>query len=421
MRTHFVDKLLARLDGEVASIWITIAVCVDKAPAVQPMREMLVALHRSTPRLHAIWSEPQGCWRPGRHTDATLAASLEVSEEPMSRADHMSRLIARRIDLTRGEPEDLGFIVGMHALVDGRTLVTFQLHHALGDARSLGLLLRRMFGSDPPNVHGDTSPQRPRMQPASVLLGAARHARASLSVARARTRMLSARGVALRRDADEVGAPQVRCAAFELDGGPREHAGWFYAALAHTAAQWTDAASGLVRLRVPIDLSERFAFGGPPSNTCITVPLELDVARLRGAESGADTHAYVRAELRRLVARGAVWPALLETLALSRVATQGRLRAGARPGLLAARRTNTMVATYVGALDRYFVDAPFGVTSAVGHTPTWGASAFTLGGRLVVNVSAFEGLWSPETLARFSNDMSRWLVVQGARPVEQGP
>jgi len=420
MHTHFVDKLLARLDGEVASIWITIAVRVDRPPAIEQMRALLVALHRSTPRLHAVWSEPGGRWRAGRLTDATLAASLEVTEEPRTRAAIMSRLIGRRVDLTRDGPEDLGFVVGMHALDEGDTLVTFQLHHALGDARSLGLLLRRMFGSEPPSSPDESSP-RPRMRPANVLVAAARHGRASLSVARARTRMLSARGVALPRDADAVGAPQVCCAAFELDGGPREHAGWFYAALAHTAAQWTDAASGLVRLRVPIDLSQSFGFGGPPSNTCITVPLELDVGRLRTASSGEAIHAYVRAELRSLVARGAVWPALLETLALSRVATRQQLRAGARPGLLAARRTNTMVATYVGALDRYFVDAPFAVTSAVGHTPTWGASAFTLGGRLVVNVSAFRGLWSPETLARFTDDMSQWLMVQGAKRVEQGP
>lgn len=413
MRAHFVDTLLARLDGEVACIWVTIAVRVEVAPAPASLRELLVALHRATPRLGDVWLEPSGAWVAMARSDAELAASLEVDPTPRSRREIVEEVIARRIDLGR----DLGFIVGVHALREGGTLLTFQLHHAHGDARSLGLLLRRMFGS------GEVarSVGIPRMCELNVLRAALRHPRASAGLRHARTRMLATRAVALPRDAEAIGPPRVASATLEVAGGPRMHAGLFYAAVAVTAARWAPAERGLVRLRVPVDLSGRFAFAGPPANTCITVPLELELERLRGAGPGLAVLDYVRGELAELLARGVIWPALLETLLVARVASGERLRAGARPGLLAARRTNTLVATYVGTLDEYFADAPFTITSALGHTPTWGASAFTLAGRLVVNVSTFAGLWSPATLTRFADDLTDWLVAQGARCVERGP
>lgn len=412
MRAHFVDTLLARLDGEVACIWVTIAASVEAAPEPEQLRAMVMAIHRATPRLQTRWSEPDGRWQRASRSDAELARTFELDEQPRSRRAILEQVIARRIDLGR----DPGFWVGMHRLLDGGTLITFQLHHALGDARSLGLLLRRMFGDhEPARAHG--SP----MTESNLLRAALARPRASAGLLHPRTRMLASRGLSLPRDADTIGDPRVAMAAFELDGGPRAHAGWFYAGLAVTAARWVEARAGLIRLRVPVDLSEQLSFEHEVANTCITVPLELDAAHLRACTSGSAAVDYVRRELGKLIANGAVWPALLEALLVARVASRARLRAGARPGLLAERRTNTLVATYVGSLDEYFSRAPFRILSAIGHTPTWGANAFTIGGRLVVNVSGFAGLWSDATLQRFRDDLAAWLVEQGARQVEIGP
>lgn len=414
MRAHFVDTLLARLDGEVACIWVTIAVRVEAPPDVEHLRALVVTLLRTTPRLRRVWHEPQGCWRERILDESELAASLQVSTEPRSRRAVIEEAIARRIDLSR----DIGFAVGVHPLDEGGTFLTFQLHHALGDARSLGLVLRRMFDGSTP---ASPRPDRPRMSEREVLRAALAHPRASAGILHARNRMLAlGRAVALSRDADAIGDPRVASASFELAGGPREHAGWFYAGLALVAARWARSPAGIVRLRVPVDLSPWFTFDDPPANTCITVPLELSVARLLTCRTGAEVLELVRNELSRLRERGAIWPALLEAIAIARVASPSRLRAGARPGLLADRRTNTLVATYVGALDDYFAAAPFTIADAIGHTPTWGANAFTLGGRLVVNATCFAGLWSEATLARFRDELGEWLVEQGAHWVERG-
>lgn len=416
MRAHFVDTLLARLDGEVACIWVTIAVRLEAPPDVEHLRALVIDLLRTTPRLRRVWREPEGCWREIDLEETELAARLEVAAVPRPLRAVTDGVIARRIDLSR----ELGFVVGVHPLREGGTLLSFQLHHALGDARSLGLLLRRMFRGASPSPPPTSA--RPRMSEREVLRAALAHPRASAGILHPRNLMLApGRSVSLPRDGDVVGPPRVASASFELPGGAREHAGRFYAAVALTAARWTHASSGRVRLRVPVDLSPWFSFEDPPANTCITVPLELDVARLRSGRSGAEVLAYVRGELSALVERGAIWPALLEALAIARVASRARLRAGAVPGLLAERRTNTLVATYVGSLDDYFAAAPFAIAGAIGHTPTWGANAFTLGGRLVVNASGFEGLWSDATLARFRDDLAAWLVEQGAREVERGP
>jgi hypothetical protein len=105
---------------------------------------------------------------------------------------------------------------------------------------------------------------------------------------------------------------------------------------------------------------------------------------------------------------------VLECLAVSRAASTRTLRRHTRPELLAARRGSTMVTTYVGSVDRYFVDAPFPIESLRTHTPTWGANALGFRGALVINVGAFDGLWSPGDLDRFIAAMQAWLGRAGA-------
>ena len=81
-----------------------------------------------------------------------------------------------------------------------------------------------------------------------------------------------------------------------------------------------------------------------------------------------------------------------------------------RPDLLAPIRASTLVTTYVGSGDRYFVDAPFPIRMICTHTPTWGANGYSYRGDLIINASAFEGLWSRDDLEAFVAAMSDWLA-----------
>ena len=72
--------------------------------------------------------------------------------------------------------------------------------------------------------------------------------------------------------------------------------------------------------------------------------------------------------LERLVAMGAPFGTLVETVLVSRVATRAMLRDHLRPDLLADRRASTLVATYVGTVDRYCRDAPFPIVSVQTQT-----------------------------------------------------
>jgi hypothetical protein len=92
------------------------------------------------------------------------------------------------------------------------------------------------------------------------------------------------------------------------------------------------------------------------------------------------------------------------------VATTAALREHVRPDLVALRRANTMVTTYVGTVDRYFEDTPFRIRTLRTQTPTWGANGFSFQDALVINVTAFEGLWSREDLAAFVASMGAWLT-----------
>jgi len=166
-----------------------------------------------------------------------------------------------------------------------------------------------------------------------------------------------------------------------------------------------------LRLRVPVDLRRELGLGVTLENACSAVPVELAGDTVRAAmDDPSRLSALVPDELGRLLGAGVHWATLVECLVVSRVASTAMLRTHVRPDLVAPVRANTMVTTYVGTGDRYFADAPFAIRTLRTHTPTWGANGFCFGDALVINASAFEGLWSRADLEAFVAAMSAWLA-----------
>jgi hypothetical protein len=120
-----------------------------------------------------------------------------------------------------------------------------------------------------------------------------------------------------------------------------------------------------------------------------------------------------------MIAAGVHWAATAEGLAASRLLSAKRLRAATASSSSSSSsraagpfelRSNTLVTTYLGSVDDAFHAASrFGVRSVRSHTTTWGANGYSLAGRLHLNMTAFEGIWSAAELEEFTKGAKDWV------------
>lgn len=412
MRANFVDRLLARVDGELATIWITALFTTDAPPSIAALQAGLERLVAETDRLRLRWDERAADWAVAERSSDAIAAS--VRDLPASSpAELTARLIRETIDLRHALPLRIT-VAPLTDPVHGRALVAVQLHHAVGDARSLMHLVRRLWEL----VAAAPGPGHPlgpaRLSDRRALLAAGRRLRALPAIVRPEHRVLARRGLALWRRGDDLGAPMLLSLRVPMDEsvGVAERSALFFGALlaAVDEHQRDRPWPAPIRLRVPVDLRRDLGIGPTLENACSAVPVEISEAAIRA--TAGDPRALGRLvpdALARLIGAGVHWSTLLECLAVSRFASTASLRSHVRPDLVAPRRASTLVTTYVGTTDRYFEHVPFPVRTIRTHTPTWGANGLSFGGALVVNMGSFEGLWRRDDLASFVHSMSHWL------------
>jgi hypothetical protein len=413
MRANYVDRLLARVDGELAPIWISELITTEAPPRVDDLRAAVGQLVAEIERLRFAWDPRQNDWIPRSRTAADVTRAVRELP-PGERRAIIAGLIREPVDLAR----ELPLRITVAPLVDdvpGSAIVAVQIHHAVGDARSHLFLNRRLWQI----LAGRPRPES-RLGPAQIsdaraLAGAARRAPAIRAILDPRHRVLARRGQALGRRGDTIGAPMLATLRVPLgeSWSAEARSGVFFAALlAGMCAHDKDTAWKLpLRLRVPIDLRRDLGVGRTLENGCSAIPVELAGDTVRAALDDPSRLArLVPDELGRLLRAGVQWATLIECLIASRLASTSMLRTHVRPDLLAPIRANTMVTTYVGSGDRHFTDVPFPIRSICTHTPTWGANGYSYRGDLIINASAFEGIWSRGDLEAFVEAMSAWLA-----------
>lgn len=393
-RASAVETLLARLSGEVAPLWVTFGAVVDGAVDVPRLRAALGALVAGTPRLQLVWEEPAGRWRRVRREAACVRDALRIDLTPAPHAEVQAAIISSPVELG----EELPLRVHYRALegAAGPFLLAFQLHHAVGDARALGRAVTRLWGlyARPGSLEAPWGGAVEATPDAWLVGHLARTAPRWLGALGPSSLLLAPRGASLPRDGDTLGPPLLQSARRPLEGSGRRLGAPFTAAVLGAIAQ--EAQGEVLRLRTPVDLAAALGLEGSLANTCMAIPLEVPrAAALQARQEPGALLALARAALGGAIARGVPQVAMLECLLTARLISRARLRRNARPGLLAARRTNTLVVTYVGVLDDIFVDVPARIVDAWGHTPTWGVNAFALGGALYVNATGFAGLNAP--------------------------
>lgn len=423
MRAHFVDTLLARLEGAVSPIWITMVFVTDAPPETPALREAWETLFERTPRLRHAWCDRDG-WTPQRWTRDTLRRSLCEWPQAGELQAWLTTLAAQPAALE--QMPALRLDVG-RVLVDGRPryAIAARLHHALGDARALGRTLARYWrllrGHDIPV---DPSPQV-LMRDRDLWLWAARHPRGLAGLREGRRRLLSRRALALPVDGRTLGRPVAHHTTVEFAQPQRTRvlAEMFLAAVLVASAKRIPDREGTLRLRMPVDLSASMGWDAALGNTCMAIPLEFPLEHVRARVSDADAlQRLVRDTIDEALREQRPLVCALEAYFTARVLPKALLRRGAAAGFFDTPRTNTLVTTFVGRLDNDLRDVPFDVQQMISHTSTWGAHAWSVGSRMGLNVTSFEGLWHRSTLAAFAGDATAWMIEHGlAQPCSAGP
>lgn len=408
MRAGYVDRLLAEADGAVATIWITGVLTTDAPPSLETLRRALAAMVGETPRLRVRWDSAGRRWVPC----ARELRDAVRERPPATLAAHTAALLAEGVDLAR----ELPVRVTVAPLVDAPgSMLAVQLHHALGDGRSLLFLVRRFWEWCAGTPRASSRLGDPGMSDRRALATAALRPTGLLAVRRSSQRVLAARGQSLRRSGDAIGAPRVLSLRVLLAPGtpPAERSSLFFAAMLAGIASQRDPARAAwpVRLRMPVDLRRELGLGVTLENACSALAVEVDDAALTASlDDPARLRAIVPDAVAAMLRAGVHWGTLVECLLVSRVATRAMLRDHLRPDLVADRRANTMVVTYVGTVDRYFESAPFPIRTLQTHTPTWGATGFSFRDALMINVAGFEGLWRDADHEAFVEAARAWVL-----------
>lgn len=412
MRANFVDTVMARLDGEVATIWATVLLRLDEKPDVALLCRGLRALVRESERLNVAWDDARCAWVPAPRSDAEVDAVLLEGHEALAEAEAVTRVINTRVDLARDVPLRLH----LHPLTDtaqGAWMLAIQLHHAIGDAKALAHLLDRLWllcaGRE-----AESQPLAPStLTDGKVVLAALRHPGRVMALASPRRRLLAQRGMGLRRSGDTAGHSLMATARLRIpsERTDLQHSDVFFASLLAGVALREPTGDGLIRLRMPVDLRRQLGLGRTLGNGCSAVPVEIPLAAVRERlEEPRALVQFVRAELERVLDAGTHWTTALECMAVARLTPSQVLRRNARPGLIAEPRTNTLVVTYLGRLDKHFAEAPFRIRAMRSHTATWGATGLTFGDTLSINPATFEGLWTRDELRDFTERLAGWAA-----------
>jgi hypothetical protein len=408
MHASFVDRMLAQVDGEVAPIWISQFIVTTAPPTRAALQSALDQLVAECERLRLCWDPDRVDWRVATPRPTPVAVRTAMTADLA-----IATLIASRIDLTTEPPLRVTII----PLADhhSATMIAIQLHHAIGDGRSLMFVNHRLWqllagpGGEP--LAAATWSDR------TAMAAAGRRWLALPAIARSRNRILARRGSALARSGDAVGAPMLASVRVPLSDGSPPPAELFFAGLvAGIRHHGVVDPAAPIRFRVPVDLRRELGLPRAIENPCSALPIEIPAAALSSTDSD---RAIARRGLHQLSDRmraGGHWATLVECVAIARVATAQQLRRHTRPELLAPRRGSTMVTTYVGTIDRYLTACPFPIVSLRTHTPTWGANAMVMAGDLVVNVSGFSGVWRRDELDAFVAAMMRSWIADDLTP-----
>lgn len=377
---QFIDRFMTLLDHPEAPERILVLAVLDGHLDETRFERALRSVYAEVPALYSRWAPERRRWEwASRFANV---CNMTAASEPRRAAevywdDAASRPFAwptdppLRADIYRNAKYD--------ALV-------VQLHHYVGDGRSYGTLSRRIF------EHYTAFPQDPPHHPPTRAVRTfdivrAFPLRALPGILSSSDRLSSARGISISAAGDPGRKPPVSVQL--VASGVSARTGMtprdlFYACTLGAMEALRPEGSGLVRLRVPVDL--RRDLNADPStigNLTSCVPVEIPLERIR--QHRADPQALadlLRTHLRRQLGRGSHWSNLIE-LGIGAFVLHDRLAELSLRGAFESPARATITITYVGDLTPLALVAAFSSISV--RAPIHGLIGWEFQGALCIS------------------------------------
>lgn len=425
--SNYVDRLLMKLDGALCPIWNSLFFLVEDHPGPEMLLDVLNRLIHETTRLKSLWSFQQGGWTAIKPDINLLRSTFQFDEIPQDKNVRIHQLIKTPIKLDQCLP--LHVSVGKTTCNQGTSwLISFQLHHAAGDGRSLIHMVQRYWDllnqalhQSPQNCSSLTGPQ---MTDRNILKKIWSYKGVLPYLMKPKYRQLSRRADALNHNASAIGSPALKSCRINLSSQKKYNSSeLFYSAIFAALVKSEQAAEDkLIRIRLPVDIRQ---FLDIPANSvengCAAVILEFSLKTLRGIylNQPEQLGAYVKDALSKSLKKQIYLSNAVECIVISRLAKAQTLKKAAKEELLAPKRSSTMVITHFGDLTPYLKPpSSIKVLSIQSHTPVWGSNSLVYEGSLYLTITCFDGIWGDDQMNQFSTDAKDWLQSQYDLPGE---
>lgn len=415
--TNFIDRFFAEMHQVSGPVWST---WIARAPSpLDPGRlsHAVARLVGETERLRLAWNPQRREFVPVERSPSRCSAIVKHHTSPCTE----SELFRTGVDLMADVP------LRLHMLPcdgpRGGTALAMQLHHAIGDGRSLLVLTRRLWDHYGDRVDPIHEVRRPPPADQDLLTSLARRALSVFRLAHPRYRLFARRAHALRRDGNDPREPicaTVRIPIAGLVKAPLTRAAMFWGAILAAVASHEGRWPCLpIRFRVPVDLRAALGRRNGIGNVTTAIPVEVPPEMLEACANNPQALCrVVPGEIEKLLGHGAQWGSLCEGMVIARCRTPKALARAIQSDLVSTPKTYTLNATYMGCLDKYVAGAPVDTSSVQCHSPLWGVIGYTMGNELFINITTFNGIWSWPALYGFVGHMLRWFArsfgVEGA-------
>jgi hypothetical protein len=415
----FIERIMAGMDGAVASIWISQFTWIQGIPDQEALIRALGDLVRETARLNLAWDVSNASWRVSNRAESAIRACLCWSDQPAESGTITNRVIGESINLAVDIPlRVIAQRILSNAVESDLWLLGFQIHHAIGDGRALMYLLDRFMQHLAGKFEGNHPVEAAVFSDKSAILAALGPGRAPVTLLSSRNRVFANRAHALSRTGDAYGVPTLCSLRVPRLAAVLSPATVFYSSILAAMLLHEREFPGATlqkfpfRLRVPVDLRRAVGIRNRTlENVCSVIPVEFLPAEVSHAMDQGPKALHTLVERRFLEAsqQGKSLATLLECWLAEKIAGPKGLRTGAARDLISDVRSNTMVVTYLGRTDTYLRYCPFPVKAVASQTATWGANGFLFRSCLHLNLTSFSGIWSKDRRTRFVEHISRWI------------
>lgn len=417
--TNSIDRLMARLSGNVSPLWLTIVLELSNTPPLKVVQAAVRNLIKETKCLNVVWIQDQHSWGyyEWSNKDMEKVVRTKIYEKKI---DITEEIINTTVDITKEPPIRVWLAPSAIPSESSPHILALQVHHAFCDGRAL-FTITRQFGQ---HLESIVTGKEINIQPLEktefinskmffYILQQWKKWGALFSPA---YYQFSRRAIALKKSGSQIENSILRTIRLPLTPKLAEKsydcsALIFETILAAIHAHGFDnlTKGKFIRLRIPVDLRPSLKI--PKNfigNLCSAVPVEIPLLALDELSKNGNLILGKRIieQIKNLVGKGAHLTTLLECLLIPYFTSTRSLREDVRKEFLASTRTSTLVISTGGKVDRYLKPFEiFGLRNLQLHSGTWGIIGCIYKNAFFITTSCFKNIWTCADVDNFSANM----------------